>query len=845
MRILFYLGYADIVGYGSEISFNNIAREMIKDNNEIYVLSKGYNKSNNYKNIPEYKIITDEEYLNSYYDIIIISRYVNFYLYYPIRAKKVVIWVHDITLNNYYRRIELENGGRQLIENVQVDKIITQTEYHKNIFNYYYPNTTHLVEVIGNGNNINRTNEKSERNEFRFIYTSCPSRGLKYLLSIFPEIKKRYSKAELYIYRDEDAMKDYKYIDSIDGVKYMGKIDNSEIINVFSEADIWLYPTEFTETFCMSAIEAMAGGCLCIASNYGALSEVIGDAGIILKEKYGSDEYKMEIFNAIDKMISNREYYRENGYKNVKKRTYEYVYKNEWKKLFNELMNENNSKSNDKEKRKINLLCNWTNKLNKDWEYLIDRKNFDYEMTNETNCNNFTIVINSTNNFTKNELKNGYHISMEPILGHECINENWRGKGDIDRNIAEWHLGHFHGTRDNLTYEQIENICCEKTVDFVTIMGGITYLPRHRQRLEFLKLLSSKINIDIYGKHKLNDMNTYKGYSEGKLELLGAKYTLSVENSQEIGYFTEKIHDGILAECLVFYDGCPNIYDYIDQRAIICIDIYKPEKSINIIMEAIKNNEWEKRLKYIRNEKKRIMRGYSVGPTIKSLINNEHIEHTNTFILNLNHRFDRWEDMTNKLLGFPYRREEAINGQLLTIDEIYNIPYLNVDEYIIKNWHYSINKNCRGEIGCIMSHINIWKKCLDHEINLIFEDDCEFSVDFKKKWITLKTFLKKEKNWDIVYLGYIDDAEYELDTKIYNLDQFSLFRFSDKTRKRGGGTGGYVLSNRGAKKLLEYVDIYGVKKAIDWFMIDLFPKLDAYICRPHLMKQMYIDSDIR
>jgi hypothetical protein len=98
------------------------------------------------------------------------------------------------------------------------------------------------------------------------------------------------------------------------------------------------------------------------------------------------------------------------------------------------------------------------------------------------------------------------------------------------------------------------------------------------------------------------------------------KYMIAVENNKEQNYLTEKFYEGILCECLVFYWGCPNISDYINPECFIQLnDDY--DSSIKIISDAIKNNEYEKRIHKIKNEKNKIINKLAFFPKINKIIN--------------------------------------------------------------------------------------------------------------------------------------------------------------------------------------------------------------------------------
>jgi hypothetical protein len=89
--------------------------------------------------------------------------------------------------------------------------------------------------------------------------------------------------------------------------------------------------------------------------------------------------------------------------------------------------------------------------------------------------------------------------------------------------------------------------------------------------------------------------------------MLDYAYHLSIENSFMNDYFTEKISDPILSECLCFYAGCSNIEEYIDSRAFCKIDLTNKGEAKETIIRAIQDNHRKKKLKYIKQQKKRLL----------------------------------------------------------------------------------------------------------------------------------------------------------------------------------------------------------------------------------------------
>lgn len=75
------------------------------------------------------------------YDIIIVYRYINFFLYCSCPKKlKVILWLSDLTINYYYNGIELYDYAKHLLNNIKpkINNIICLSKFHKlNIQNIY------------------------------------------------------------------------------------------------------------------------------------------------------------------------------------------------------------------------------------------------------------------------------------------------------------------------------------------------------------------------------------------------------------------------------------------------------------------------------------------------------------------------------------------------------------------------------------------------------------------------------------------------------------------------------------------------------------------------------------
>jgi len=116
------------------------------------------------------------------------------------------------------------------------------------------------------------------------------------------------------------------------------------------------------------------------------------------------------------------------------------------------------------------------------------------------------------------------------------------------------------------------------------------------------------------------------------------------------------------------------------------------------------------------------------------------------FIINLNSRTDRWNDIKNEMKSLNitnYERFSAIKPNFNFIPiEWYNkfkSPHRNLEKYII------------SAIGCKKSHYDIIKlsKNRAYKRILILEDDCQFIGNIN----ILINNIDKLKNWDMLYLS--------------------------------------------------------------------------------------------
>jgi hypothetical protein len=90
------------------------------------------------------------------------------------------------------------------------------------------------------------------------------------------------------------------------------------------------------------------------------------------------------------------------------------------------------------------------------------------------------------------------------------------------------------------------------------------------------------------------------------------RYHIAIENHIFPHHLTEKLPDAFLGYTLPFYHGCPNASDYFPPESFIPIDINDFDRTVEIIQNALANNEYEDRLPYIIEARKRVLEKYNL-----------------------------------------------------------------------------------------------------------------------------------------------------------------------------------------------------------------------------------------
>lgn len=244
----------------------------------------------------------------------------------------------------------------------------------------------------------------------------------------------------------------------------------------------------------------------------------------------------------------------------------------------------------------------------------------------------YYVIINAPELGVEYDKKKSIVFRMEPEMyknpqwgeWSNPISENFlkickHEEGEYNNN--EWHLSKTYCELVNELANELNSGI--KTGILSTVLSEKYTDPGHIKRIDFVKFLEKKgQSIDVYGSNRWR-YKDYKGplpYHNKDNAIFPYKYTFNVENKSINNYYTEKLIDGILGECLTFYSGCPNIKKYIDERAYVYLDLSNFQKDLETIQKAIKEDWYTQRLPYIKQAKKKILNELQFFPRIEKII---------------------------------------------------------------------------------------------------------------------------------------------------------------------------------------------------------------------------------
>ena len=448
-KILFYVGYVLYPEYrwnkttslttpmgGSEKALSYLIEKFPK-NYDIYVCGDVIEEecgNIHFVHFSKIKNIVEE---NEFHTVIL-SRYIEFIVNYTFKCYKLYVWAHDTCI----RSLSEKNNDENEIIKCCIDKIdgcICLTEWHKEYFSKQYTVLENKIFIINNGIELNHFPKPQTKIKNTFVYTSRSERGLQRVLELWESISKNITDAHLSIssynvFPDPNNKNDFileNEIKKYSNVDHLGKLNEKELYDLMNKSEFWIYPTNFLETSCITAMEMLKSRVICLYYPIGGLVDTINGNGIQLIR----DEEVNQIINLTE---DEKQTIIEKGERYANACSWENRY-NEWEsQLFRVDTNLN--------------ICNLYVKK----KYLLEKKNVECKSQQKFNILNLILFSN------EKCLDQEYYLKMV-----ELQKEYMKSYNSNNNNITFY----FYCYKEDLQEEyMIED-------DMIYIKGTETYIP--------------------------------------------------------------------------------------------------------------------------------------------------------------------------------------------------------------------------------------------------------------------------------------------------------------------------------------------------------------------------------
>lgn len=160
----------------------------------------------------------------------------------------------------------------------------------------------------------------------------------------------------------------------------------------------------------------------------------------------------------------------------------------------------------------------------------------------------------------------------------------------------------------------------EKRFEISFLVGGKSFLTGHKLRHEVWLNQNSILNPKNFFNSSSIPFKTNinsKLLGDKKEPLFESQFHICIENSQEVGYFSEKLIDCLYTKTIPIYWGCPNISDYFNLDSIFVVNSI--DEILNIC-NNLKNNTYQSKLKSINENFEKSLKFVNISERIEKKI---------------------------------------------------------------------------------------------------------------------------------------------------------------------------------------------------------------------------------
>jgi glycosyltransferase involved in cell wall biosynthesis len=202
-----------------------------------------------------------------------------------------IAWRHNLKVTDgptYLWCHDLITPGCESEQNF--DQILCLSGFHRNYVQSIQGIPSEKILMTRNGIDPERFKKYTHvpKNPNKIVFPSSPDRGLERAIKIVEKAREKNPDLELHVYYGWDNLTKYglgplkimleKMVNDRPWVKYHGNVQQDVLAKELCEAAVWLYPANFIESFCITAIECIAARCFPLVRDIGALPYTLSEA---------------------------------------------------------------------------------------------------------------------------------------------------------------------------------------------------------------------------------------------------------------------------------------------------------------------------------------------------------------------------------------------------------------------------------------------------------------------------------------------------------------------------------------------------------------------------------------
>jgi len=273
---------------GSETCAALLAKEFVKHGYRSVIIGDCAGMEGDYDGVEYIDHSKYDQFRDSNYIDYFISSRNTHSLNHPIKCGKTYVWAHDIFIPGIARGTGLPNDHK-------VTKYVCLSPWHVDFFSNWHNIDRSRIYIQGNGLDLSRYDNASNvtKDPYKLIYSSSPDRGLIFLLRMFPKWKQEFPELSLHVFygfynwesaikqrgnpREVAEMNEIKSLMEQDGIVYHDRVSQKRLAEEQMTSSLWVYPTLFTETYCITATENMLAGTIPVCTTVAALQTTVPD----------------------------------------------------------------------------------------------------------------------------------------------------------------------------------------------------------------------------------------------------------------------------------------------------------------------------------------------------------------------------------------------------------------------------------------------------------------------------------------------------------------------------------------------------------------------------------------